>query len=101
MHTDEPHILVYMKELVAAQLVMEEAADLFSFRHALTRQAVYSELLVGERRALHRHIAETIEQRVSPPRSWMPSWSTSPTTSTKQASGQRLQTMDNAPGNGH
>jgi DNA-binding CsgD family transcriptional regulator len=65
MHTDEPHILVYMKELVAAQLVMEEAADLFSFRHALTRQAVYAELLAGERRALHRHIAETIEQGVS------------------------------------
>ncbi len=66
MHTDESHMLVFMKELVAAQLVSEEAADEFSFRHALTRQAVYAELLSGERRALHRRIAETIEQRAFP-----------------------------------
>ncbi len=66
MHADESHMLVLMKELVAAQFVVEEAADQFSFRHALTRQAVYSELLAGERRALHRTIAETIEQRALP-----------------------------------
>jgi DNA-binding CsgD family transcriptional regulator/tetratricopeptide (TPR) repeat protein len=66
MHTDESHILVLMKELVAAQFVVEEAADLFSFCHALTRQAVYSELLAGERRMLHRTIAETIEQYTFP-----------------------------------
>ncbi len=66
MHTDESHMLAFMKELVAAQLVNEEVADQFSFRHALTRQTVYSELLAGERRALHRTIAETIEQRVFP-----------------------------------
>jgi DNA-binding CsgD family transcriptional regulator/tetratricopeptide (TPR) repeat protein len=66
MHADESHMLVLMKELVAAQFVVEEAADLFSFRHALTRQAVYAELLAGERRMLHRSIAETIEQRAFP-----------------------------------
>ncbi len=66
MHTDASHMLVLMKELVAAQFVIEEAADQFSFRHALTRQAVYSELLASERRALHRTIAETIEQRAFP-----------------------------------
>jgi DNA-binding NarL/FixJ family response regulator/Tfp pilus assembly protein PilF len=47
MQVDEPDMLVLMKELVAAQ-------------------AVYAELLAGERRALHRRIAETIEQCVSP-----------------------------------
>jgi DNA-binding CsgD family transcriptional regulator/tetratricopeptide (TPR) repeat protein len=62
----ESHMLVLMKELVAAQLVSEEAVDQFSFCHALTQQAVYSELLAGERRALHRTIAETIEQRAFP-----------------------------------
>ena len=67
MQIEESHLLVCMKELVAAQLVREEAADRFSFRHALIREAVYAELLAGERRALHRHIAETIEQCVSPP----------------------------------
>jgi predicted ATPase len=39
MHADESHMLVLMKELVAAQFVMEEAADQFSFRHARTRRA--------------------------------------------------------------
>ena len=66
MQIDESHLLVFMKELVAAQLVGEEADDQFSFRHALTRQAVYVELLAGERRAFHRTLAETIEQSVSP-----------------------------------
>lgn len=66
MHADESHMLVLRKELVAAQFVTEEAADQFSFRHALTRQAIYSELLAGERRALHRTLAATIEQRALP-----------------------------------
>src|SRR5947207_700651 len=66
MNADESHLLMLMKELVAAQLVTEEAVYQFSFRHALTRQAVYAELLAGERRALHRTIAETIERRTRP-----------------------------------
>src|SRR6266700_7645631 len=51
-----------MKELIAAQLVVEESAGQFAFRHALTRQAIYAELLARERRALHKAIAETIER---------------------------------------
>jgi predicted ATPase/DNA-binding CsgD family transcriptional regulator len=66
MQIDEPYMLACMKELVAAQLVREEAPDLFSFRHALIREAVYAELLASERRALHRRVAETIEQRAFP-----------------------------------
>jgi ATP/maltotriose-dependent transcriptional regulator MalT len=62
---DESQLLLYLKELVAAQLISEETADRFSFRHALTRQAVYTELLTGERRALHRALAMAIEQQVS------------------------------------
>ena len=65
MQIDESHLLVLMKELVAAQLVREDVGDQFSFYHTLTRQAVYAELLAVERRALHRTLAETIEQRVS------------------------------------
>jgi DNA-binding CsgD family transcriptional regulator len=67
MQVDESRLLVFMKELVAAQLVSEEVPDQFVFRHALTREVVYAELLAGERRALHRRIAEAIEQCVSPP----------------------------------
>ncbi len=60
-HHDERQLLTLMKELMAAQLVIEESAEQFAFRHALTRQAIYTELLVRERKALHRTIAETME----------------------------------------
>ena len=58
---DEPDLLALIKELIAAQLVVEETAERFAFRHALTRQAVYAGLLGRERQALHRTIGETIE----------------------------------------
>jgi tetratricopeptide (TPR) repeat protein len=58
----EPATLVdQVKELVAAQLVMEESAGRFRFRHALTREAVSSSLLSTERIAYHRAIADAIE----------------------------------------
>jgi len=62
---DEHQLLLVMKELVSAQLVIEESADQFAFRHALTRQAIYSQLLTRECRMLHRTIAETMEQQPS------------------------------------
>lgn len=57
LHCDEEQLLPLMKELIAAQLVVEESADQFAFRHALVRQAIYSELLARERRSLHITIA--------------------------------------------
>ena len=46
------------------QLVIEEhdddSGDAFAFRHALTREAVYSELLRAEARTLHAHVAEAL-----------------------------------------
>ncbi len=57
----ESQLLVLMKELVAAQLIVEESADRFGFRHALTRQALYSSLLARERRSLHLTIAQALE----------------------------------------
>src|SRR5437660_4973448 len=59
---DEAQLLRFIKELIAAQLVVEESADQFAFRHALTRQAVSAQLLGRERKALHRRIAETCER---------------------------------------
>ncbi len=59
--SDEATLLELVKELVALQFVIEESADRFAFRHALTRQAIYSELLARERRALHLTIAEVLE----------------------------------------
>jgi DNA-binding CsgD family transcriptional regulator/tetratricopeptide (TPR) repeat protein len=59
---DEERMLTLVSELVAAQLVVEESADRFAFRHALTRQAIYAAMLARERRRLHLAIANTIEQ---------------------------------------
>lgn len=59
---DEPHLIARIKELIAAQFVAEETDERFAFRHALTRQAVYTGLLVRERRRLHATLAATIEQ---------------------------------------
>jgi DNA-binding CsgD family transcriptional regulator len=61
-NTDERALLQLVKELIAAQLVVEASAEQIAFRHALTRQAIYSELLVRERKSLHRSIAEMIER---------------------------------------
>lgn len=61
-HSDEAQLLGLIKELIAAQLVIEETAERFTFRHALTRQAIYAQLLGRERQILHQAVAETIEQ---------------------------------------
>lgn len=60
---DEMAVVAHLKELIAAQLAVEEAVDHFVFRHALIRHAVYVALLGRERRTLHRMVAEAIEQR--------------------------------------
>ncbi len=61
-HTEQD-LLRLIKELIAAQLVVGESREEFSFRHALTRQAIYADLLPRERNVLHRRIAESIERR--------------------------------------
>jgi predicted ATPase/DNA-binding NarL/FixJ family response regulator len=59
---DDLTLLRLIKELIGAQLVVEESEDVFVFRHALTRQAVEADLLARECRALHRTIAEAMER---------------------------------------
>ncbi|MEP7065663.1 MAG: AAA family ATPase [Gemmatimonadota bacterium] len=59
---DEHELLGLVKELVSAQLVVEESSDRFAFRHALTREAMRTRLLARERVALHRAIARALEQ---------------------------------------
>ena len=60
---DERELLALVKELISAQLVVEESAERFAFRHALTREAIYSELLARERIALHRAVATALERQ--------------------------------------
>ena len=59
---DETQLLHLIKELLRAQLVVEESADQFAFRHALTQQVIYLDLLAHERATLHRVIAYQMEQ---------------------------------------
>jgi DNA-binding CsgD family transcriptional regulator len=59
---DERALLTHVKELIAAQVVVEESAERFAFRHALTREAIYAELLARERVALHREVAAALER---------------------------------------
>jgi DNA-binding CsgD family transcriptional regulator/tetratricopeptide (TPR) repeat protein len=58
-------LLPLIKDLMAAQFVVEESAERFAFRHALTREALYADLLIRERTALHGQIAEALEALVS------------------------------------
>ena len=60
-HSDG-ELLALVKELMAAQLVVEESADRFAFRHALTREALYGRLLARERQTLHGRLVQAIEQ---------------------------------------
>jgi len=55
-------LLPLIQQLIAAQLLIEESADQFAFRHALTQEAVYAALLRRERKTLHQKIAETLER---------------------------------------
>lgn len=56
----ERDLLGHLRTLIAAQLIIEESGEVFAFRHALTQQTVYGDLLVRERRLLHGEIAATI-----------------------------------------
>jgi DNA-binding CsgD family transcriptional regulator len=62
LEVDEADLMAMLKQLIAAQLMVEETADHFAFRHALTREAIYTTLLLRERQTLHRQVAEATER---------------------------------------
>jgi DNA-binding NarL/FixJ family response regulator len=63
MQTGVDAILPALRRARDANLMVEEDAERvrFRFRHALTRQAVYDELLLFDARRTHRSILETLE----------------------------------------
>ena len=90
MRCDEGQLLALLKEVIAAQLVVEEGVDQFAFRHALTQQAIYAELLLRERQGLHRSLAETLEQLcASSPPFEKSIWKTWPIITLKRARGSK------------
>ncbi len=72
----EPELLDILREGVRRHILVEDliypsparpdAEERFRFRHALTRDAIDGELLGRERRLLHRQVAETLEQLLTP-----------------------------------
>ncbi len=64
---DDLSLLRMLKEMLAAQLVVEQSADQFEFRHALTREAVIAMLMQREQMAMHRAVGEAVEQWVDSP----------------------------------
>ncbi len=52
-----------IREAVAHQLLVPDDMDRLVFRHALLREAIYNDLLPGERTRLHARLAELLAQR--------------------------------------
>ncbi|WP_151476301.1 helix-turn-helix transcriptional regulator [Streptomyces albicerus] len=55
-----------LREAVGRQLLVPGEDDTYSFRHALIREAVYADLLPGERVRLHRAFARVLAGRGHP-----------------------------------
>jgi DNA-binding CsgD family transcriptional regulator len=49
-----------VRESVARQLLVPDGSDGLAFRHALLREAIYNDLLPGERTRLHARLAELL-----------------------------------------
>ena len=58
----EDELIRILRSLVARGLLIEAEADAFSFRHALAREAVESDLLGRERRRLHQAALDALRE---------------------------------------
>jgi tetratricopeptide (TPR) repeat protein len=62
--TDEAALLAGLREAVSAHVLLVDAGDgAYGFRHALVKEAVYAELLPGERTRLHARFAAALAAR--------------------------------------
>jgi DNA-binding CsgD family transcriptional regulator/tetratricopeptide (TPR) repeat protein len=52
-----------VREAVSQQLLVPDGAAGLAFRHALLREAIYNDLLPGERTRLHARLAELLSER--------------------------------------
>jgi DNA-binding CsgD family transcriptional regulator/tetratricopeptide (TPR) repeat protein len=60
-------VLLTLRRARNLQLIVEDQdGDAFFFRHQLTREVVYAEILFAEARALHRRIVEELQSRSEP-----------------------------------
>ena len=63
---DGERLNVALRAAVAEQVLVTGDDDRFLFRHALLREALYDDLLPGERGELHQALARGFEQRTAP-----------------------------------
>jgi DNA-binding CsgD family transcriptional regulator/tetratricopeptide (TPR) repeat protein len=60
----DPDLLAALREAVTHQvLIPDPATETYSFRHALTQEALYGDLLPGERAQLHAAFARVLTER--------------------------------------
>jgi DNA-binding CsgD family transcriptional regulator/tetratricopeptide (TPR) repeat protein len=59
---EEPALSRELRKAASVRVIRRAADDRIAFRHALVREAVYGELLPGERPAFHLAIGEAIER---------------------------------------
>jgi DNA-binding NarL/FixJ family response regulator/predicted negative regulator of RcsB-dependent stress response len=68
---DLPLVYSSLRHARDLQLIVEDEGDdegdRFAFRHALTREAVYGEMLRAEARSLHGRVAALLASRADPP----------------------------------
>ncbi|MEO7039547.1 MAG: hypothetical protein ABI186_05905 [Candidatus Elarobacter sp.] len=64
----EARVRAALERACSLQLIVadEPGCGRYSFRHALTRDIIYAELLSGRVRPLHRRIARALERTVAP-----------------------------------
>ena len=55
-----------LREAVTHHVLVRSGGDAYAFRHALLREAVYADVLPGERARLHAAIARALERRAGP-----------------------------------
>jgi DNA-binding CsgD family transcriptional regulator len=68
---DEPALLASLREAVAHQILgVDSDLDAYAFRHALVQEAVYAEVLPGERTRLHAAFAAALELRLELAGGW-------------------------------
>lgn len=62
IETDEDALIGGLREAVSHHILVPATGDSYSFRHALLREAVYDDLLPGERTRLHSRFASILRQ---------------------------------------
>jgi DNA-binding CsgD family transcriptional regulator/tetratricopeptide (TPR) repeat protein len=58
---DRDHLALALREALAEQVLIADEDERFCFRHALLREALYDDLLPGERGELHLALAAALE----------------------------------------